>query len=163
VAEMERELEGDLQRMATTDDYDASRVLPRLRRVARSTILRALKNVAAREMSTAGECGGGGPIFSLTAGLKAALPRLSKCGGARRLLLVTPEDLPPQQLREQVGREVGATPTVVAGSGNGVLLCYEVQDLTLRRVGAALLNGRTSFVEVAARLHTRIDVPWATL
>jgi hypothetical protein len=52
---------------------------------------------------------------------------------------------------------------VVTGTDNGVLLCYEAEQLSLRRVAAAVLDQRFQNVEVADRLHTRIDVSWTPL
>jgi hypothetical protein len=163
LSQMERDLEDDLRRMAARDDCDISRVLVRLRCVARSTILHGLKSAAVREISASAERGGAEPIFSLAVGLKAALPKLSNCGGTRRLLVVAPQDLAMPQLLEQFGLDTATAPTLVAGPDDGLELCYEAQDLALRRVAATLLNGRTPYVEAASRLHTRIDVPWVAI
>jgi hypothetical protein len=59
----------------------------------------------------------------------------------------------------------GATvaPTVLADAGSDMLVCYEVEDQPLRRMAAAVLDQRFQAVEVAARLHTRTDVPWSPL
>jgi hypothetical protein len=163
VAEMEHELEEDLRQMATTEDHDAERIVPRMRRLARAAILRTLKQAAVRGINAATDDSPGGRVFSLTAGLKAAQPKLGPCGGARRLLLVAPEDLAPGQLLEQLRLKVEGGPSLLTAPSDGVLLCYELQELALRHVAAALLEGRLPYVELASRLHTRIDVPWATL
>jgi len=159
---MEHDLEEDLGRMATTEGFDAERLLGRMRRLAHAAILRTLKQAAVLEISTTAK-DGGESVFSLAAGLQTAQARLMQCGGARRLLLVAPEDLAPEQLVAMVRREAGAAPTLLAIPSEGVLLNYEGQDLALRRVAAAVLDGRQPYVDLASRLHTRIDVPWATL
>ena len=79
------------------------------------------------------------------------------------MLLVVPGDLPSTDLVKQLSEEVSEPPTVVADKENEVLLCYEMEQLPLRRVAAAVLDRRFKNVEVASRLHTRIDVPWSAL
>ena len=54
-------------------------------------------------------------------------------------------------------------PTVLADAGSDMLVCYEVEDQPLRRIAAKVLDQRFQAVEVAARLHTRTDVPWTPL
>jgi hypothetical protein len=53
--------------------------------------------------------------------------------------------------------------TIVADTEGDVLLCCEMAMLPLRRVATALLDGRFHNVEVASRLHTRINVNWSPL
>ena len=79
------------------------------------------------------------------------------------MLLLTPGDLSSAELIRRVRDEVAAPPTVVADKENEVLLCYEMEQLPLRRVAAAVLDQRFQNVEVASRLHTRIDVQWSNL
>ena len=134
-----------------------------LRRTARGTILQTLKKVNLRIIAASWEESPRGPVFSLTAGLKAATPQLCCCGGARRLLLVAPETVSPAPLVERLRHDAQSTPTVVANAEEDVLLCYEVEQLPLRHVAAAVLDRRFQNVEVATRLHTRIDVPWSPL
>lgn len=163
VAGVDGELAEDLRRVATTEDHAAASLAPRLRRCARAAVLRTLKKVVLEQMSGSDEGKPDERIFSLAAGLRAAAPRLSDCGGGRRLLLVTPRDLPAEQLLGQLGHSLGAVPTVVPDAEDGILICYEAEDLSLRRVAAAVLAGRSAYLEVATRLHTRSDVPWGAL
>jgi len=164
LAEMEHVLEGDLHRAAATEGMDVPGVLaPLLRRTARSLIHRLFKRVTLREITAASKDDPRKAIFSLPAGLRAATPLLPNCGGARRLLLVTPDDLSPVELLKQISNAVLEPPTVVADKENEVLLCYEMEQLPLRRVAAAVLDQRFQNVEVASRLHTRVDVSWPAL
>jgi hypothetical protein len=163
IMEMERELEAELCRAATEDESYARRALPHvLRRSARSAVLQALKSVTLSEI-TGGEQRPANSIFSLTSDLTRAQPRLSQCGGARRLLLVAPEGASLGQLVAQIGDEVRQPPTVITDAESDVFLCFEAEGLTLRRVAAAVLDGRVQIVEVASRLHGRIDVAWTPL
>jgi len=52
---------------------------------------------------------------------------------------------------------------VVADPAEDSLLCIEMDQLPLRRVAATLLDNQFQNVELAARLHTRTDVPWMSL
>jgi hypothetical protein len=164
VQQMETDLENELQRVATTDDHGARRALPQvLCRKARQTLLKALKNFTMQEILASDESGERQPLFSLSDAVKAAKPGLADCGGARRLLLVAPEDYSTTKLAEQLDGDVLEPPTMIAGAESDVLLCYEVEQLSLRRVAASILNQRFQNVETASRLHTRIDVPWSPL
>ena len=163
VAEMGSELEGELRRVVTSDESYVRRALTHiLRRSARSAVLRALKN------TTLDEIGGvsGAPfetIFSLHADLKTATPKFSDCGGARRLLLVAPDGVSLGRLVEQIGNEAGQPPTAITDAESDVLLCFEAEELPLRRVAATVLDDRPQIVDVASRLHARIDVAWSPI
>ena len=164
LAEMNCALEQDLHRVVATEEDDVPGVLlPILRRTARSLIHHLMKKIVVRKITTFAKDERHDVIFSLRAGLEAAMPLLSDCGGARRLLLVAPGDLPSTELVKQLSEEVSEPPTVVADKENEVLLCYEMEQLPLRRVAAAVLDRRFKNVEVASRLHTRIDVTWSPL
>ncbi len=95
--------------------------------------------------------------------LEGGHPAPARLWRRRRLLLVTPDDLSPVELLKQISNEVLQPPTAVADKENEVLLCYEMEQLPLRRVAAAVLDHRFQNVEVASRLHTRIDVSWPAL
>ena len=81
----------------------------------------------------------------------------------RRLLVVAPESLAPEILATNLGDEIKANPTVLADPDNDVFICYEVKEQPLRRVAAAIVDPRYHAVEVASRLHARMDVPWTPL
>ncbi len=164
IAEMEHTLEQDLHRMVTAEgNYVSGTLAPLLRRTARSLLHRLLKRVTMREIAASSKDKPTRSMFSVPAGLQAATPSLPHCGGARRLLLLTPNDLPSAELIRRVHDEVPTSPTVVADKENEVLLCYEMEQLPLPRVAAAVLDQRFQNVEVASRLHTRIDVQWSNL
>ena len=163
VAEMEIALEDQLHHAATTDDTDMRPVLlHRLRSTARLIILRLFKTVALREIAAAGRREPD-RAASAVRGSKAASPGLSHCGGARRRLLIAPDSISPADLVAQLGGEASEAPTVVADTENDVILFEEVESLPLARVAAAILDNRFQNVEIASRLHTRVDVPWTPL
>ena len=103
------------------------------------------------------------PLFSLRrGGVEAATPRLSACGGGRRLLLVVPDGFSTDEFRRQLG-ETAAKTTVMTDADTDVRLCCETEQVELKRVAAVLLDNRYQAVELASRLHTRIDVAWSPL
>jgi hypothetical protein len=163
VAEMERTLEQELLQMTTAGSEVANGLSTLLRRAARSLLHRLLKRVTMREIAASSKDKPGHSMFSVPAGLQAASPSLPQCGGGRRLLLLTPTDLSAADLIRRIHEETPTPPTVVADKENEVLLCYEMEQLPLRRVAAAVLDQRFQNVEVASRLHTRIDVQWGNL
>ena len=164
VAEMERALEQELQHMIAGGGNEISPTLSAvLRRTARTLLHRLLRRVTMREIAASSKDKPARSMFSVPAGLQAATPSLPHCGGARRLLLLTPIDLSAAELIRRIREETPTPPTVVADKENEVLLCYEMEQLLLRRVAAAVLDQRFQNVEVASRLHTRIDVQWASL
>jgi hypothetical protein len=163
IAEMECTLEQELQRMMTVGNEGSNTLSAVLRRTARSLLHRLLKRVTMREIAASSKDKPGHSMFSVPAGLQAASPSLPQCGGGRRLLLLTPTDLSSADLIRRIHEETPTPPTVVADKENEVLLCYEMEQLPLRRVAAAVLDQRFQNVEVASRLHTRIDVQWGNL
>jgi hypothetical protein len=103
------------------------------------------------------------PVPALSAWLQAAAPRLPACGGGRRLLLVCPEGSGQGSLDRIVQQAAGVTPSVVFDSDVSLVLCWETQEIALPRAAAALVAGRLDCVQIASRLHTRIDVHWTPL
>jgi eukaryotic-like serine/threonine-protein kinase len=163
-AEMEAALEEDLRRVLAAEDHNARRVLGRhLRRAAHATILKALKRINREEIAATGDGGAHERIVSLATGLERAAPALSNCGGTRRRLLIGPDELCSATSAERHDSAAAEPLTVVADSEGDVLVCCEIAGLPLRRVATTLLDGRFHNVEVASRLHTRIDVNWSPL
>ena len=89
--------------------------------------------------------------------------RFELCGGRQRLLVVTSDALAPAITPEMLGDATTTQPTVVADPHADMLVCYEVEGLSMPRIASAVLDQRFQLVEAAARLHTRTDVPWMPL
>jgi hypothetical protein len=77
--------------------------------------------------------------------------------------VVAPEAIAPLITPQAVAEGGDAQPTVVIDDEADLLVCYEVEELPLPRVAAAVLDQRFQAVEAASRLHTRSDVPWTPL
>jgi hypothetical protein len=164
IEEMEHALEKQRWKLALPEETKAAHVLPDvLRRTARAVIYRSLKQMTVQEGAAGSDGKPRNSILSLSDALQAATPPLPRCGGAKRLLLVAPDELLARELVEQLGSQFSPMPTVIIDAENDVLLCYEMDQLPLRLVAAAVLDRRFQNVEIAARLHTRIDVSWSAL
>lgn len=164
VAQIDRLLEHELLRIVTAAERGSQTKLPQVfRRAAHTTILDVVNHVAIRKIHAASASPDALAAFSLRSALKSAAPLLSKCGGARRLVLIAPHDLPSAELTRQLGDDLPAAPTVVTDAGHNVIVCYEAEQLSLQHVAAALLDRRSQYREVASRLHTRVDVQWSPL
>jgi len=49
----------------------------------------------------------------------------------------------------------------MAGRPNELTFCSEVADLSPAHIAVALIQARRDYVELAARVHARSDVPWS--
>jgi hypothetical protein len=94
--------------------------------------------------------------------INAARPRISACGGGQRLLAILPDNPQRDALRAAVA-ELSPPATVVGYSEPDVVFAFELQDLSIPHVAARLIEDRTDFAQMAARLHTRVDVVWTPL
>ncbi|HEY5314179.1 MAG TPA: tubulin-like doman-containing protein [Pirellulales bacterium] len=164
IAEMERELEPELLRIFQMEEGEVRSRLPRVMvRAAHATILRALQGASLLELVQASPVAAADSRFAFGAGLTSAEPKLSQCGGARRLLVIAPAGFPASELTAQSSQQSTASPTIVADGGQDVIVCYEAEHLSLPHVAAAVLDQRLQYVEVASRLQTRADVTWTPL
>jgi len=157
---------GGLRQIVQTADR-LSPFIERLETSARTAILRRLDSVDfARHLFSAVDDGAGPQVTKL---LSTAQPKLQGCGGQRRLLCVLPgsstvttEDAARMlQVDASIFREV---PAIVRDAGSSdVVLCFEMGQVPLPQVAAALIDHRPDLLECAERIHTRADVVWQPL
>jgi predicted metal-dependent hydrolase len=128
-----------------------------LRHAARRAITRSLKEIdisrlllSSDDRQTADQ--------RLGVHLEKAAPRLLSCGGSRRLLVVLPDGCSDEQVREAVDAHVSESPTVAFDSDFDMVLCWEMREMPISRVGLALIDYRADYAQVASRLYTRVDV-----
>ena len=133
-----------------------------MRAAARKTILRFVKETTLSRLREAlAEPGAPALRLPLRTCLEAATPNLLTAGGgAKRLLLVAPSHLDASCLREVSQQASGDDATVVCGFGHEVLVCYEVERVSLEGVAARFISSRPDCQKLASRLHTRIDIDW---
>ncbi len=95
--------------------------------------------------------------------LRAAGPLLSAAGAPERLFVFAPEYADTAALSRLFADDLQAAATVVSTAEPQLTVCVEREQISLRDVAATLIAGRTKLVELASRLHTRVDVSWAPL
>jgi hypothetical protein len=148
--------------LAVCEKSDALRkcVADSLRALARAEVLAALKQTATLESAWGDGLTADERRSRLAASLEAARGRFTDCGGAQRLLAIVPAS--SKGLEDAVR---GMTPpaTVVVDSDPELVLCYEQERLSLAHVASRLVDGRSDIIQIAGRLHTRMDVPWSKL
>jgi hypothetical protein len=93
--------------------------------------------------------------------IKSAWPSILKCGGAQRLLLMMPEGSSAAGVPEIVARDGHEKPTIIFDSDCDMVACYEAEQVRLENLAAFLTHNDPHYVEVAHRLHTRVDVEWS--
>lgn len=138
-------------------------LLARMRSATRTAVLHALKQINITNFFSPP----GSPRDSKGVGLNTCLnmatPRLLACGAAKRLLLVIPENANSANVQQAVQQQLHQQPTVVVDSDGDIVLCQEAEQLSPRSVAAYLANQREQVPQLAARLHTRVDVTWTPL
>ncbi len=100
---------------------------------------------------------------SLQPFLEAAAPRVSADAAEARLLLVCPEGSDATTVRELAGMNAIEPPSVVFDRDGDLVLCNEVEQASLTSVAAHLIDHRSDYAEIAARLHSRVDVNWSAM
>ncbi len=153
---------GGLSEVLTQEGQPRRSLISALRHAARGVLLGVLREMDVTRLLL---CPPDARIAneSLETYLDTLAPELSACGGAKRLLVVLPEGLASDSVREAVSERVVQGPSVVCDPDFDLVLCWEVEQLPLSSVAASLIDCRVDYAQVASRLHTRIDVRWAPL
>ena len=95
--------------------------------------------------------------------LASARPRLLRCGGAKRLLVMMPNGSTSAEPLKILYEQLNETPSVAQNHDGDFILCYEVEQISLTQVAVSIIDGRRDYAEFAGRFHTRTDVEWSTL
>lgn len=132
-----------------------------LRTTARDVILRTGRELSLARLTASLHSGQGGGDASVREHLRQATPRILACGGAKRLLLIAPDQPLADRIQEQIWQETTDKPTVLVDPQAPVLACYEVEDVPVNDILRLLVGSRADYLELAARLHTRSDVDWS--
>jgi hypothetical protein len=84
-------------------------------------------------------------------------------GGAQRLLIVVPAGPSAANANLLIGPEIEPKPTVLFESDCSIAACFEGEQVGLKNLAAMLAHDDPHCVEMAHRLHTRVDVKWTAL
>jgi hypothetical protein len=89
------------------------------------------------------------------------LPRLISNGGAKRSLFMLPanSEFDPATVR-CAARLAKESATVITDGDGEAYVCFEVEQIPLVNIAVSLIRNRADYLELAERLHTRIDVDW---
>ncbi len=134
-----------------------------LRMTVRASIVQALKQVDVSRLllEMAGKSRAARePMRDL---ITAATPRLTVPEAAERLFVFAPGYSDHGTLRWFFNDELQENATIVQTEDDRLTLYCEQTQLHLCDVAASVIDENFRYVEVASRLHTRIDVHWAPL
>jgi serine/threonine protein kinase len=134
-----------------------------LRTLAQAQVFAALKEIPIAQALLGSADDAASRLERIKECIDAAKPRISGCGGGQRLLAILPDNPQGAALQTAVSQELQPPATVVGYSEPDVVFAYELQDISIAHVAARLIEDRTDFAQMAARLHTRIDVVWSPL
>ena len=148
---------GTLQHFLTHPNDVPSQLTAPLRATARQLILRAMESL---NMSRLSDRANGFDSGEFTRCIEGATPQLLHPSAASRLLLVMPQCIDEAGIRASLAEGNGTAATIVHTAGGDLIACQEVEQLHIRRVAIQLVENRRDYIELAKRLHTRIDVVW---
>jgi hypothetical protein len=154
--------QGGLLSVCEKADAMQTRLLDALRAEARAEVLGALKQIAIEEAILGSDSTAEVRGQRLRACLEAAKAKFTDCGGTQRLIAVVPAGC-GSALRDSFSQQLTPPATVTTDTDADLVLCYEQQGLSLAHVAARLIDGRSDIIQIANRLHTRMDVPWSQL
>ena len=94
--------------------------------------------------------------------LDGARPGLAACGGHQQWLLFTAPDeaTVSNALQERLQEESGERGTEILDSSGTLLLCCRMTQVPVENCIAHLVGSRRDLVQLAERLHTRLDIHW---
>jgi serine/threonine protein kinase len=144
---------------------DALRVglLAALKAETRAEILGGLRGIALSEAVLGEGTDDEAKSSRLMACQALARPMTLDCGGSQRMLALIPSGEGCQPLVDALRSRLSPQPTITLSEEIDLMLCYEQQELSLPHVAERLIAGRNDYPEIAARLHTRVDINWSEL
>ena len=95
--------------------------------------------------------------------IRHARPVIDDCGGSSRIMLGIPALTNPAGLPEMFQRQFGLNVKAINGTRGSLVICFEVENISLANVAYRLLRARPDAIELVKRIHTRNDIEWSTL
>ncbi|MEX0679304.1 MAG: tubulin-like doman-containing protein [Pirellulales bacterium] len=154
---------GGLRNVCEKADALRASALEALRAEARAEVLAALKQIAIDEALLGSATTAEDRNHTLRACLDAVKAKFTDCGGAQRLLTILPASCASSALRDSMTQQFTPPATIITDTDSDLVFCNEQQQLSLAHVAARLIDGRSNIIQIAGRLHTRVDVPWSEL
>ncbi|MCH8840985.1 MAG: hypothetical protein IH831_10015 [Planctomycetes bacterium] len=167
VAALDREIKeqvaagsGKLRFFLTQFKSIRNQLIESLRTVSRHLILKEIQELNKARLIGTREDPDAAERRELHRCVDAAMPPGSDESAVARLLLILPENMTEQCIPASLLKESNPPTTIVRGTGDDLIVCREVEGLHVQRVAASLVQYRRDYIEIAKRLHTRIDVDW---
>jgi serine/threonine protein kinase len=152
---------GGLFRLLSATGDDFGRLPAQIRAFARRVVVEELRQMDVLGLLLSADADG--MRQSLRRCIQSARPSALDMGGAQRLLVVMPAGPSSAKAIELLGPNVKPEPTVLFESDCSVVACIEGEQVSLKNLAAMLAHNDPQCVEVARRLHTRVDVRWTAL
>jgi hypothetical protein len=143
------------RRGATRDD-----LRERLRQAGRVYVIDALRRGDFRVLLPAAQGEAGLEPQLLKACLENAAPRLTECGGGRRLWFVSASDHVSALVHKSLEDETTQPPAAAVDASSDFVIGWEVEGMPLSRVAANLIDNQRDAARLASLLHTRQDIDW---
>ena len=154
---------GGLRKLLCQGGDTRNKLPATIRAIARTTVINLMKTMDVADLMFSHGQQVDNDAATLAESIASAQPRLLRCGGAKRLLVMLPNGstnvCPLKILYEQMNE----TPSVAQNNDGDFILCYEVEQISLTQVAVTIIDGRRDYAEFASRFHTRTDVEWSTL
>ena len=154
---------GGLRRLLRQGGDGRNKLPTVVRSMARTTVIGLMKTLDAADIMFAKHRELEDDSVTLAESLASARPRLMRCGGSKRLLVMLPSGSTHVRPLEILHDQMNEVPSVAQNNDGDFILCYEVEQLSLTQVAVTIIDGRRDYAEFAARFHTRTDVDWSTL
>jgi hypothetical protein len=132
----------------------------RLSRISRELSLDAMAELDAAELFQKSCENDAETVKRLGHFLESSLPALVEAGGIEHLIIAAPAGEAGRALGDLVTRTYASVPCTGVTMEGDVLLCWEVSQLPLLRAAARLLGGDSAAMDLARKVHTRVDVHW---
>jgi hypothetical protein len=143
------------RRGATRDD-----LRERLRQAGRAYVLDALRRGEFRVLLSAAQGELRLEPELLKACLEHAAPRLTECGGSRRLWFVGASDHVSALVQKSLEDETTLQPAAAVDASSDFVVGWEVEGMPLSRVAAHLIDNQRDAARLGSLLHTRQDIDW---
>jgi hypothetical protein len=154
---------GGLRKLLGQGGETRNRLPAAIRAVTRSAVIGMMKTLDVADVMFSKNRGQGDDAATLLDSLESATPRLLRCGGAKRLLVMLPHGSTHVRSLQILHQQMGETPSLTQNHDGEFVMCYEVARISLTQVAVTLIEGRRDLAAAAGRVHARTDVNWAPL
>lgn len=143
-----------LWKTASSDQQTLDRLVAALRNAA----VDAIRTTETDGSVDASDRPGSGDV--LGGALEAANPRLDRVGGRTSRLIALPVEARGTELENDVKERAAGAAAAIFHSDPALTACCETQDVPMGNILSRLVGDNRGAFELAAQLHTRVDVDW---